>query len=408
MKTIFNIGLRAALLGARFLFLIIAAKYLTGYDMGRYVIFSATVSYMMFASGLEFYRYSHREVLKGIDVSCVFVSQISLYVVSLLLSISIIVLVKGIDFDIFYFSIILITEHLIQESSRLKIVLGKYIQSNFLLFLRGVSWSVICATLMLMNAKVTFEDVIKVWAVCNFLSLIVTITFLREINWWFGVKNILDKDWFLRGAKVSALMFLATMATRSTYLFDRYLIEYYSGLEVVAIYAIYMGIANSLVSFIDTGVLEVYYPRLIKAIQDSDYNKLLSCVSVILKKLVIVALVLSLGCFLFLDFIFLFIDKAEYLEYKTGFWVLWLALCLQSIVVLLNTIVYAREKDKENLIIDISRLVIFLLASLFFSSASQNGLLSIVLGLLISVIFSLFLRLHTVFLIYIDIKRNSQ
>ncbi|WP_416637729.1 hypothetical protein [Pseudomonas sp. OHS18] len=123
------------------------------------------------------------------------------------------------------------------------------------------------------------------------------------LDWWFigctlllvlkdkkmhlgGWARKVDVKWLWRGVKIALPLLLATLAFRGIFTFDRYLASALLNLEFVAVYVLFIGVAGSLLAFLDAAVFSFAYPSLIESFKKQQpasfkYNMRVMLISVV-------------------------------------------------------------------------------------------------------------------------------
>ena len=79
-----------------------------------------------------------------------------------------------------------------------------------------------------------------------------------------GWPRRIDWSWFGQGILAAWPLFVASLSTRGMATFDRFFLEDQAGLEVLGAYVLFMGITTAILSFLDAGVVDFSYPRLVE------------------------------------------------------------------------------------------------------------------------------------------------
>lgn len=271
-----NIALRGLTLSSKFLLVFFLAKFLEPRDLGVYGLLAGVIGYGIYFVGLEFYTYSSRELISAnpCDRSKVLKSQIFLYFIWYIFAVlALFVLAATKVFPegyLIWVLILLILEHLAQELNRVLVSLSQQLYASVVLFIRMGLWGVvvIIAQLCLPEAR-TIEFVLAAWLAGVFLACafgIVRVAMLVP-SWRAGQ---IDFAWLIRGLKVALPFFVASMAVRGIATFDRFFMEKLGGLEVVGAYVLFIGMATAVISFIDAGIVDFSYPKLVAAARAKD------------------------------------------------------------------------------------------------------------------------------------------
>ena len=275
-KRIVNIGLRGSTLTSRFAFVFVLAKFLEPVEVGLYGLFSATISYSIMALGFDFYTYSTREIIvaEKDDWASILRNQGIFYSITYIILIPIFILIFFFNFLpwklFFWFFPLLALEHVAQELNRLLVAISEPIWASVILFVRQGSWAILTAIILWFfptQRYLTF--VLATWTIGVFGACLLGFLKLRKLD-LSSLSRPIDWTWIKKGIKVAAPFVMATLSLRALYTFDRYWIESIGGLEVLAAYVFFVGIANTINTFLDAAVFSFTYPELIAAVGRKD------------------------------------------------------------------------------------------------------------------------------------------
>jgi len=265
-----NLGLRSATLATRFMFIFFLAKYLDPADVGYYGIFTATVGYVLYFVGLDFYTYVSREIgqasaaRRGQLLKGQAALSALLYLAFLPIAVWLLSVTGWPDYLVWWFVPILILEHINQEVSRLLIALSEQLASSVILFLRQGSWALVVVALMSFNASSrNLNAVMGLWMIAGIFAASAGVWKIRKLN-ARGWSMPVDWAWVKKGVRVSIAFLIATLALRGVQTFDRYWLEMLGSVEVVAAYVLLLGVASTLLIFLDAGIFAFAYPALIQ------------------------------------------------------------------------------------------------------------------------------------------------
>ena len=268
-----NVAMHGVTLASRFLLIFFLARFLEPAQLGLYGLLTATVGYSLYLLGFDFYTFTTREVLKrerhewggllkdqgalSLVLYAVFMPLLSLIFIQGLLPWSL----AG------WFFALLILEHLNQEFGRLLVAISEQLLASVVLFIRQGTWAIGVTALMASEpATRSLDYVLGAWTVAGLLAVWVGAYRLSRLG-ISGWHKKVDWKWIATGLKVSIPFLIATLAIRGVFTLDRYWLQSLGGLEMVGAYVLFMGIAGSLMAFLDAGVFAFSYPGLINARQ---------------------------------------------------------------------------------------------------------------------------------------------
>lgn len=364
-----NVSIRATTLACRFLFIFFLAKLLTPSEVGLYGLVTATVAYSLYFVGLDFYTFTTRE-LAGSDRSTWggFIKNQA----TLSLTLYCIVL-PALTFVFFYgmlpwalakwFFLLIILEHVCQELTRLFVAVSEQLTASVVIFLRQGTWAIVIVAVMLIDEQARHLDaVFGAWVVACVLAIGFSIGKLRTmgIGGWHAA---LSRQWIWRGVKMAVPFLVATLAIRGMFTVDRYWLQVLSGLEVVGAYVLFIGVANTLMAFLDAGVFSFAYPAMIKAYR----NNAPALYRQKMREMVFLT-VLFAGGFavistLLLPYLLDWLGKSVYLDnYMLFYWLL-LATILNALGMIPHYAVYAQKRDRSIIQSHLAALPIFIMVT---------------------------------------------
>lgn len=281
--TIAALVLRALTLASRFLLSLLLARMLSPAEMGQYGLLTAALAFALLAVGLEFYSYTLRELVPASPErrARIIADQMALGAAALM-AIGIVV-AGAIAAGSFparlapWFIVILVTEHISLEATRILIITWRPVRAYIGVFLRGGIWVYAIAGLMYAAPSTrTLETVLVWWALGGVLSIAFSALSLSELPWRElggyrpNVKHIRDG---LRTAR--PFMLTAGGALIISYV-DRFAIDAFVGRDALGIYTFYSTILIGLLS-LGGSVSHQFLPKVIAgyAAGREDYRRAL-------------------------------------------------------------------------------------------------------------------------------------
>ena len=362
---ILNIALRTATLASRFLFVFFMAKLLKPSELGLYGLVTASTGYALYLVGLDFYTYTTRELLQqdrqawGKILKNQAALSLALYAV-VLPAITIVFIYDWLPWSVAkWFYLLIIIEHICQELTRLFVAISEQLFSSLLLFLRQGTWAIVIVALMLLDVVPrTLDYVFAAWV----FACLLAITFgLRRIyqlqlgGWGAAV----DWSWIKSGIKISVPLLIATLAIRGIFTIDRYWLQALSSLESVGAYVLFIGIASTLMAFLEAGVFSFSYPTLIKACQANDSAHYKLKLREMLTHTVAVSFAFSAISLAILPFLLRWINSPIYSAHEYLYPWLLAATILNALSMVPHYALYAQKHDKPIIRSHISGLIVF-------------------------------------------------
>ncbi|WP_320728712.1 hypothetical protein, partial [Enterobacter cloacae] len=269
---LFDLSLRIAALGGKFLLMMAIARFLTVKDVGDYGLYVSIIVVSLYFVGLDFYIFSTREILdpKVIkNIGEILFNQLIFFAFSYLLlaaiwpgllTLSAITGVGGLLF------VLTITEHLSQECYRVLIIKERITIANFILFIRSGIWCYLCVPLLYFHF-IKLEQIFYIWLVFSAISVAVGVISIVKFESVSISDFKLDVQWLKRGVKTSFLFFLGTLCLRVINYLDKVIAVHFITSPNLGVYVFFFGVAAAVQAIIDVLVVTRYYPSLVKAIQ---------------------------------------------------------------------------------------------------------------------------------------------
>lgn len=380
-----NIGVQGGTLVARFLFIFFLAKYLDPASVGYYGLFTVAVGYSLYFVGLDFYTYVTRELIK---VPCeqrgrLLKGQAALSAILYVLFFpAALVLMNYSDWPeslLLWFFPILVFEHFNQEMSRLLNALSEPVTASVVLFIRQGSWALVVVALMAWDPPSRhLQTVMFLWAVAGFAAVVTGAWTVRKLRMG-GWRDALDWHWVRSGIAVSAAFLLATLALRGIQTFDRYWLESLGGIEIVAAYVLYFGVAGTLLTFLDAGLFAFTYPVLIKLHNDKETDIAHAKVRQMLGLTILLSGGFACISWLLLPYLLLWIDNPVYSNAINLYPWLLLAMIVNAVGMVPHYALYARGHDRPIIHSHIAALIVFVLITWIFSA--QFSTMAVPIGL---------------------------
>lgn len=364
-----NIGLRGATLLTRFLLVFFLARYLDPAALGYYGLFAATVGYAIYFVGLDFYTYLSREIVhaapeqRGRMLKGQLALSVLLYLVLSPLGLWLLILYDWPLYLVYWFVPVLVLEHVNQELFRLLIALSEQLAASVLLFIRQGAWVLVMMLLMYLDGSARhLQLVMGLWVLAGVVAACLGLYKLRHLpvgGWGLAV----DWQWVRKGVVVSAWFLLATLALRGIQTFDRYWLEALGGITMVAPYVLLMGIAGTLLAFLDAAVFAFAYPVLIQLHHRQDVAEGRRQVWRLLWQTVSLSAIFGLASWLALPYFLAWTGKPLYLQLAGWYPWLLLAMVLNAVGMVPHYALYALGVDKPIIHSHIFAFLAFLLTT---------------------------------------------
>lgn len=390
-RRIINIALRMATLGAKFSLVFVLAKFLGEAEFGLYGLFSAAIGYMVMALGFDFYTYATRELInkKANEWAEVFRDQFVFYLCAyvFVLPICILVFVFGLlPWQVLiWFFVLLVIEHFSQEVNRILVAISRPLQASVVLFVRHGLWAVVVAVVMWFLPDLRSLDfVFGAWVFGGLGALLLAVVFSRDIDRG-GFKSPINWGWIKIGFVVSVPFVISTLSLKAIYTADRYWIEHFNSVEVLAAYVLFAGLANSIISFLDASVFSFVYPGVVSAAGKKDGNLFVKKFKEMAVQASVVTIALAVLVVGFSDVLIRWIGKLSYFNnIEILYWVV-----AATVVFALSTIphygLYSLKEDRAIVFSHVFSMFVFIVS--LFLLQSHVGLVTVPVSMLIAFVF---------------------
>lgn len=384
-----NLILQGITLSSRFFLIFFLAKYLSTSDFGFFGLFSAAVGYCLYFVGLDFYTYVTREIIQTPNNKRAQLlkgqSALSACLYVCLLPLVYIVLVNHTSLPlslIAWFVPILFLEHVNQEISRLLVALSEQVTASLILFVRYGVWALsVVGILLLHETNKQLDTIMLLWLISGVSAMLLGFKKLHLFG-FSGWNSAVDWSWVRRGVSVSLVFLLATLALRGIQTFDRFWLESIGGIEVVGAYVLFIGIAGSLLAFLDAGIFSFTYPLLISLKDQRQFEAVNNNVKKMLQATILFILIFSAISWLVLPFLLQWIGKNEYIKLIDLYpWIL-LATAINALGLVPHYALYALGLDRPIILSHIASLLLF--SAGVFILKNKFGYLAVPLSLVLS------------------------
>lgn len=384
-ERILNVALRSATLGTRFLFIFFLAKYLDPASVGYYGLFSATIGYALYFVGLDFYTYATREILKSSndERGQMLKGQAALsgilYILLLPIGLSFLAQAGWPGQLPWWFFPLLLLEHFNQEISRLMASISEQITASVILFVRQGSWAIVCVLLLnFYPPSRNLDTVLALWAIAGVAAASMGIWKLKQLNMG-GWRKSVDWQWIKKGIAISGAFLFATLAIRGVNTFDRFWLESLGGINMVAAYVLLLGVAGTLMTFLDAGIFAYAYPALIQHHLRHEQTKAHARVRQVLWQTGVISIAFAFVSWLVLPYLLNWIGNPVYIESIHLYPWLLSATMINALSMVPHFGLYAQGHDKPIIYSHAVSLIFFVVATWFLGE--YFGPVAVPLGL---------------------------
>lgn len=395
MLQFYNLAIRAVGLGSKFLFLLLAPKYLALEDIGSYGIVNTTINLGIYFLGFEFYTYYTRDIALSSKstISKYFFNQIVFYGFSYFLFLPFLYFFIYFEFlpieFILPLTLLLIVEHLNQELFRVFVAIKKALTANLLLSIKALWVFIILFDWFFADWNIGIVSILYVWLFVSSFSLLLATYLLFSKNEYY-LTFTLDKSWIKKGISVSFIFFIGSLSIKLVQFGNRFFLEKYAGKALLGEFIFFDNIASIINIVVYTGIVSVLLPDLIYESTQSN-DRRLKIFRKFSLQIVVTSLILALLLFLVFPYVTQLSEKIESNGNLPIFGGLLIGYVFQSLSLIPHYILYIKRKDKALLSISIAIAISsFILNWLLVSS---YGLFGASLALLFSYVLSFLIKI---------------
>jgi O-antigen/teichoic acid export membrane protein len=379
-----NVFLRLLNIFLKGIFLIIAARYLTVESIGIIGTLFAYITLIVFFLGFEYWYYSNRLIKDQNDLK-VIINQFFLYVIIYIIFIPIIYTVFQIKYSLgLEISIIVLSLHLTQETSRILIFINKQLTASILSIITQSLWTIPIFIIWLLGFVISLNNIFLIYSVFALTGAIVNIIFLTK---YFSINikelkkyiALLDYSLISRGIKLTMLILLSTLSIKASELMGRFILERQDMLVEAGVYTFYQSIVSILYLLLYHGVSSFYLPKLNKCDLNSEAYIF---IKEKYKKTFIISLILGTLLILFFGtlLIYFFIKDVSYIENIICFYIMCVGGFLYTSSTYLGILIYVNRIDSITIKINFISVFIAFIALYVGLKSVKNALLGISLG----------------------------
>jgi O-antigen/teichoic acid export membrane protein len=397
--TAFNFLCRSGGIFAKFLLVIYITKSMSLETLGLYNLISVTVAWSIYVLGFEFYSFSLRQIVgeKTEVIAYRVLNQFLFHAFAfllLLLASPLLVVSNIIPVEVLgYFILITLFDQLSQEIYRICIAMERSQFANLLYFVKSGFWVYILLLAPLLGKTIDIHLIFGSWLGGTIIAFAMGAIKLHSLRIISFQKFKVDYKWIKTGIVVSLPFVIISTAQLTMDFSDRYLIDHFLGKRAVGIYSFYYGIANVPITLVTNVLVAQYYSRVINVYK---FEEKMQDRSTIIKKFfwqsVAFALVICGGVTVLLKPLLIFVGKQELLSNINVFYVMLAHVLLFTVQSVVQTILYAKHKDKELLYSAIAGATFNIVLNLIL--LPHVGIMGAALATLISMFVMLVVRLY--------------
>jgi O-antigen/teichoic acid export membrane protein len=369
---VLSVGFRFLTLAAKFLIAFFLARFLDPHEFGLYGLLLATITYSIYIVGLDFYNFSTRELCgNSLEIrGQLLKSQVALMILQHLTIGPFLLLIFSYEllpwYLVYWFYTLLVLEHINQEVWRMFAAISRPVTASLLLFLRSGLWVFFVIYFMSEFEDLrSLEFIFLCWTIGGLIAIFMSFYVLKNENikgWSLPV----NWKWIRQGLLKALPLLISTLVLQAVYTIDRYWFQLLNGLPALGAYILFIGICNSLVSFLDAGVFSFIYPKLIELHRRGEVNEYEQLMKKLLINTLVLAFVFSLAAIVVMPLILNWIGKPVYISMYGAFNWLLLGTVFFSLSMVPHFGLYAKGLDRIILNSHIVGLIVFICVAWLF------------------------------------------
>lgn len=346
-----NIGLRGVSLGAKFVLLLFLAVFLEPESVGLYGLLAASIGWTIYLVGWDFYTFSTRYIIgsRQSEIKGILQNKAALYfatygVLSPLLGFAFALDVLPLEYG-FWFVVLVILEHLGLEIGRILVALSRPLTASTMLFLRGGLWCLLVVALFaLVPESRDLHVVFALWTLGSASGFVMGVVVLNRIA-GKGAAFSLDWSWIKQGLGVALPLMIASLAIRGIFTVDRFWVEAIGDGSTLGAYVLYVSAASAILSFVDAGIVDFAYPRVVRAAKAGDLTDFYREMRRLGASILAVAPTLSLVCWAGIVFFAERLPNPIYGEHLVMLPYVLVAVLVYSLSTIPHVALYGHNKD---------------------------------------------------------------
>lgn len=347
--SLLNLSVRMLGIVFRFLLIFFLARELSPQDLGQFNILVYSVMLIAYVLGFNFYTFSTREIVRAEEKIPLIISQIKYQSCFFLLLLPAVwgfsSYYLGLGTPLAVLFVVLVGLELVStEFSRVFIALERQLESNIIFFMRSSAWGVFLVAFWLL-LDLSYDYIFYCWVGGSFLSVIYAVLVLRknfESTVWKFQDN--EMEWIKSGVVVALPFFLNGLVLKISEYASIFLLDYHRGDYYIGIYTFFLTLQNVALTMVYVSIIAIYMPKLLDDKRDAADRTLLF--AQMKKKVFVFSFVLMLLSFLLVYPTLLLIDKEDYFDHLSIYFVLGAAILLLNLSHVYSTLLYVLRKDK--------------------------------------------------------------
>ncbi len=277
---------------------------------------------------------------------------------------------------------VFLTEHLCFDAFVLVNNLQYPKLANFVFTLQSASWIYLYVVLAFLYPSLqTLEAVLSFWIGGGMVAMLLAAWLSRGWPWKKAFGSKLERLWYPEKIKSSFKLYVTDVLSVANYYMDRYIVTLFLNLEITGIYVLFSQVVTATWNLVNSGVMVVYRPRLIKVYDSCNLAPFNELFKICLKRTLLTTFALSLLAGLTVPLILRFAQNDALLEYIPLLWIMLAVLLVRICATAAGGALFAMHKDRENFYLSV---VSFFLTAIFGSiGVIAFGVYGIVLNTII-------------------------
>lgn len=380
-------AIRVSMLLAKFILSIFIARYMGLEDLGIYgLIVGAAATVQTVLRGGLFSLLSRDAVHQSLPELMYHLRHYGVGVVCLYLLLIPVGLAAGWYFDAPVLGMLALavffTEHLTFDAFVLINNLQHSKLANVIYSLQSASWIYLFVVLAFICPPLrSLEHVLAFWVGGGVIALAIVAWLSRDWPWKKAFATKMKWQWYPEKIRSSLKLYFADVVGVVNYYLDRYIVTLFLSLEMTGIYVFFSQVVTATWNLINSGVMVVYRPRLIKVYNSDNLTPFNEIFKSCLKRTFLSTFVLAGLVGLTVPFMVKFTDNVSLLDHIPLLWIMLGALMFRIGETSVGGGLFAMHKDREFFIFHI---IAFLLTTIVGSlGVMVFGVFGIVLSTVI-------------------------
>ncbi|MBI1273553.1 MAG: hypothetical protein GC131_05675 [Alphaproteobacteria bacterium] len=263
-----------------------------------------------------------------------------------------------------YFIVLLIINHQVVELFQAIIALHRQLAANFVMFLNSAWGFAVIAVGILWPSFRTLEVVLDIWIIGTALAGVVALVILSPLPFAQALRVRPDWPWIGQSIRRSFPLYLALLGQQGAMYVDRYVVTWFEGVEIAGVLVMFWSFGNAVQVLIQAGVLQTAYPKMIQHYKSNDEPAFWAQVRDLVTKITAAGAFFCVIAAAAILPVLEIVDRPLARDYVGVFWFMLVAFLIKFVADALYYALYARHRDRELVIANVSGLVLSGLANI--------------------------------------------